>query len=62
MLDVSLDTLFGEQNDGVIGRSSMRGVRNGSYPHLTITEAPCDHFGYYADSVAQQAIQKFIKS
>lgn len=62
MLDVSLDTLFGEQNDGVIGRSSMRSVRNGSYPHLTITEAPCDHFGYYADSVAQQAIQKFIKS
>ena len=62
MLDTTLDALFGEQNDGVIGKSSLQGVRNGSYNRLIKQDVRCDHFGYYVDTVALQAIQKFIQS
>jgi pimeloyl-ACP methyl ester carboxylesterase len=62
MLDTGLDLLFGEQNDGVIGKSSLQGVRNGSYPALTKQDVLCDHFGYYVDGVALRTILEFIRS
>ena len=62
MLDTGLDVLFGEQNDGVIGKSSLQGVRNGGYPLLSKQDVMCDHFGYYNDSVALQAIVRFIQT
>ena len=54
-VDVALDSLFGEQNDLVIGLQSMLGVRNGHYPaHLLQTkEVACTHFEYFTDPAAQ---------
>jgi hypothetical protein len=59
-LDKALDAVFGEQNDSVIGLSSMKGVRNGAYPKLKIAAVPCDHFSYYSDPQAQAAIKEWI--
>ena len=60
LLDSTLDTLFGEQNDSVIGVSSMKAVRNGAYPLLTTSILPCDHFTYYADAQGQAAIKQWV--
>jgi hypothetical protein len=59
-LDRSLDALFGEQNDVVIGLSSMRGMRNGAYPRLTVVELPCDHFTYFWADTGGKAIREWL--
>jgi hypothetical protein len=62
VLDSTLDNVFGEQNDAVIGMSSMHGVRNGAYPQAKFRAEPvsCDHFSYYADPQAQAAIKDWL--
>jgi hypothetical protein len=60
VLDMSLDTLFGEQNDKVVGRSSMHGVRNGTYPKLTVEVVSCDHFGYLGDAQSRARIKNWV--
>jgi hypothetical protein len=60
LLDAGLDTLFGEQNDAVIGASSMAGVRDGAYPRLTVEPLACDHFDYYADPGGRKAILEWL--
>jgi pimeloyl-ACP methyl ester carboxylesterase len=62
ILDTSLDTLFGEDHDLVIGLSSLRGVRGETYPNLTIKELPCNHFDYYSLPQARQIIKEWINS
>ena len=49
-VDAALDTLFGDQNDMVIGLKSMLGVRNGNYPAnlLKTREVPCTHGEYFS--------------
>ncbi len=42
------ELLFDEPNDGVIGESSMKGLRGGSYPALAVETLTCDHFTYYS--------------
>ncbi len=60
VLDASSDTFFGEDNDLVIGLSSLRGLRGGAYPKLTIEELPCNHFDYYNLPQARQIIKTWI--
>ncbi len=61
MLDRTLDAIFGEkEHDAVVAMRSMEGVRNGTYPSLTVRKLPCDHFSYFAATAAQTAIQKWI--
>ena len=57
LLDQTLDTFFGDQNDLVIGVNSMRGVRNGTYAKARLVPLACNHFGYYGDPEAQAAIK-----
>jgi pimeloyl-ACP methyl ester carboxylesterase len=61
VLDKSLDTIFGEQNDVAIGVSSMLGFRGGDYPRLTTEELPCDHFSYFSISQGLSAVRDFIR-
>jgi pimeloyl-ACP methyl ester carboxylesterase len=56
----SLESLFGEANDAVIGLSSMRGMRNGAYPHLTVELMPFDHFHYFLTAEDRELIRKWI--
>jgi hypothetical protein len=58
-LGQTLESFFGESNDTVIGRSSMRGVRDGAYPHLTVAELTCDHGGYYGRAEGIAAIRRW---
>lgn len=60
VLRQSLESLFGEANDAVIGMSSMRGMRNGAYPHLTIQAMPFDHFHYFLTAEDRELIRKWI--
>jgi hypothetical protein len=63
MLDRTLDAIFGEpENDAVIGMSSLKGVRNGAYPALTVKTLPCDHFSYFATAEGQLAIREWMLS
>ncbi len=60
LLDQSLDSLFGEQNDVIIGLSSMTGVRNGAYPGLSIQRVPSDHFHYFAIPETRAALKEWL--
>jgi hypothetical protein len=60
VLDQTLDAVFGEQNDVVVGVSSMREVRGGAYPRLTVTNLPCDHFHYFSVPQGLEAIRRWI--
>jgi hypothetical protein len=60
ILDTSLDTLFGEQNDLVIGKSSLTTVRGGSYPLLRIEPLPCNHFDYFQVPAGREAIKRWF--
>ncbi len=60
MLHETLDTIFGEENDKVIGVSSMEGVRGVAYPALTLKMLPCDHFHYYTIPQGLEAIKQWI--
>lgn len=63
LFDRSLDEIFGEpEHDLVIGMSSMKGLRNGAYPKEERVILPCNHFGYFATTEAQSAIQKWFKA
>jgi hypothetical protein len=59
-LDRSLDSLFGEQNDIAIGLTSMRQVRGGAYPRLTVQVLPCDHFSYFAIPQGVETIRRWL--
>lgn len=61
IFDGSLDAFFGEDNDAVVGLSSQKGVRNGTYPKLTIIDLPCHHFNYYVFPQAREAIKTWIQ-
>lgn len=60
ILDKTLDTIFGEDNDIVIGLSSLREVRGGGYPKLRVMEVPCDHFAYYGLPEVQAEIKAWL--
>jgi hypothetical protein len=60
ILDTSLEALFGEDHDLVIGLSSLRGVRSETYPDLRIEELSCNHFAYYDLPQARQIIKEWI--
>jgi hypothetical protein len=62
-VDISLDLIFGDQNDKVIGLKSMLGLRNGHYPAnlLKTKEVTCDHFGYFATADSQQQLIEWVK-
>jgi pimeloyl-ACP methyl ester carboxylesterase len=62
VLDTSLDALFGEENDVVVGQSCLRGVRGGSYPKLDIVDLACDHFSYFEDPESRDEIAKWMKA
>jgi hypothetical protein len=59
-LDLALDTLFGDQNDAVIGMASMAGVRLGNYPRLTVQVLPCNHAGYFHTPEATAALRGWM--
>lgn len=62
LFDRSLDDIFGEpEHDLVIGMSSMRGLRNGAYPHEKVEILPCNHFGYFATAEAQAAMREWFR-
>lgn len=62
LFDRSLDDIFGEQeHDLVIGMSSMKGLRNGAYPKVTLKPLPCNHFGYFATTEAQAAMREWFR-
>lgn len=63
-VDVAMDSLFGEQNDLVIGLQSMLGVRNGHYPvHLLQSkEVDCTHFEYFTDPAAQAQLLTWVQA
>lgn len=58
-LDLTLDALFGDQNDAVIGMGSMAGVRLGNYPRLTVKVLPCNHAGYFHTPEATAALREW---
>src|SRR6266566_751451 len=60
VLRETLDTIFGEPNDTVIGVSSMKGVRRGAYPALAMHVLPCDHFRYYGIPQGLAAVKQWI--
>jgi len=60
LLDTALDQVFGEQNDGVIGKHSLEGVRNGTYQKQTTQALNCDHFQYYWDAGGMKAVEEFV--
>jgi hypothetical protein len=60
VLDRGLDTLFGEQNDLVVGLSSLGGVRGGAYAPLTVHTLSCNHFNYYDFPEARAVIREWI--
>ncbi|HYP38955.1 MAG TPA: hypothetical protein VEX13_01215, partial [Chloroflexia bacterium] len=60
VLDKGLDALFGEQNDAVVGLSSMMAVGNGTYPLVTLKRLSCDHFHYFEDAEALQQIVSWV--
>jgi hypothetical protein len=60
LLDKGLDTLFGEQNDAVVGLSSMIAIRNGTYPAVTLKKVSCDHFHYFEDAETLQHIVSWL--
>jgi caspase domain-containing protein len=62
VLHETLDKIFGEENDKVIGVSSMEGVRGGAYPALTLKMLPCDHFHYYDIPQGLAAIKQWMTS
>jgi pimeloyl-ACP methyl ester carboxylesterase len=61
VLDMSLDAIFGEDNDTAIGLSSLRGVRAETYPLLTIKELPCDHSHYFDHPESREAVKQWVK-
>jgi pimeloyl-ACP methyl ester carboxylesterase len=60
VLDETLDNLFGEQNDIAVGLSSMRGVRGGAYPKLTVEVLDCDHFHYFQILQGREAVKRWV--
>jgi hypothetical protein len=60
VLDRSLDGLFGEQNDLVVGLSSLSGVRGGAYAPLTVHTLGCHHFNYFDVAEARAVIRDWI--
>jgi hypothetical protein len=60
LLDKGLDALFGEQNDAVVGLSSMMAVRDGTYPNMTLKKVSCDHFHYFEDAETLQQIASWV--
>lgn len=62
VLHETLDAIFGEPNDMVIGVSSMKGVRGGAYPSLAMNLLPCDHFRYYDIAQGLAAVKQWIIS
>ncbi|MCV3217489.1 caspase family protein [Plectonema radiosum NIES-515] len=62
VLGQTLDSLFGEKNDVVIGLSSMRGVRGEAYPKLTIEVLDCDHFEYFQILQGREAVKRWVTS
>jgi hypothetical protein len=62
VLDKSLDELFGEQNDLVVGLSSMKRVRLGAYPKLQVEVLPCNHFQYFQSPEGKKAIRRWPSS
>lgn len=60
-LDQSLDLIFGEtENDAMIGMSSLKGVRHGAYPALTVKSLPCDHFSYFSTAEGQAVVRQWM--
>lgn len=62
ILNRTLDTLFGEPNDLVVGVSSMLGLRGGGYPSLTLRVLPCTHFHYFDGPQGKEVIKEWIAS
>jgi pimeloyl-ACP methyl ester carboxylesterase len=60
VLDQELAAFFGEPNDQVIGLSSQKSVRGGTYPALTTSVLACDHFSYFAAPEGRQAIKSWM--
>ena len=60
VLHETLDAVFGEPNDIVIGVSSMQGVRGGAYPAFAMNLLPCDHFRYYDIPQGLAAVKQWI--
>ncbi|NER82553.1 MAG: hypothetical protein F6K42_23935, partial [Leptolyngbya sp. SIO1D8] len=60
LLDQSLDTIFGEQNDIAVGLSSLRTIRGGAYPKVHVVTLPCNHFEYYRHPQGQAAIKQWL--
>ncbi len=62
-VDLTLDAIFGDQNDLVIARQSMLGIRNGQYPAdlLKIAELSCTHFEYFTDDDSRQQLLRWLR-
>lgn len=60
VLNTSLDTLFGEQNDTVVGVSSMEAVRRDGSSALRIVRLRCSHHNYYHVAEGREAIRRWI--
>jgi pimeloyl-ACP methyl ester carboxylesterase len=61
LLDTTLDGLFGEgEHDGVVPMSSLRGLRGGTYPFLSTTVLPCDHFSYFDIPEGRDAVRRWV--
>jgi pimeloyl-ACP methyl ester carboxylesterase len=62
VLHDTLENVFGEPNDMVIGVSSMKGVRGGTYPLLSMNMLSCDHFHYYDIPQGLMAVKQWIQT
>jgi pimeloyl-ACP methyl ester carboxylesterase len=60
MMGESLEKIFRETNDRWVGISSLQGVRNGSYPQLTVELVPCDHNHYYVTPEGRQSMKQWL--
>jgi hypothetical protein len=60
VLTTSLDTLFGEHNDTVVGVSSMEAVRRDGASALHIVRLRCSHYNYYHVAEGREAIRRWI--
>lgn len=58
----SLEAIFGEGNDVVIGLSSLRQIGTKADPNLTLPEPlPCNHGGYFNLPEVVELARKFLK-
>lgn len=62
ILGKSASLLIGEkENDGMVGLKSMKGVRNGTWPHLKVIRTKNHHFGYFSPAGGAKNLAVWLK-